>query len=73
LQFEGIRTVARRRHGRRKDFFQGVPLGHFSKIFQRGAQKWWICFFSLEIKKPTFFCWNFKDPEAHGCRYHYVL
>jgi len=25
-------------HGRRKDFFQGWPLGYFSKIFQGGGK-----------------------------------
>ena len=27
-------------HGRRKDFFQGGPVGDFPKIFSRGGQKW---------------------------------
>ena len=35
-------------------------LGDFSKLFLRGKQKWWNCFFPLEIKKTTFFGGIFK-------------
>jgi len=51
-------------HGRRKDFFQGGPLGHFSKIFLGGGKYGEICFFPLETKKTTFFGEIFKIQDA---------
>jgi len=41
-------------------FFQGEPLGFFSKIFLGGAKSGNICFFPLETKKTTFFAKIFK-------------
>jgi len=40
-------------------FFPGVD---FSKIFLRGCKSGQICFFPLETKKTTFFCWNLQHP-----------
>ena len=53
------------KHGRRKDFFQGGGhLGIFPKSFQGGAKSGEI-FLPLEIKKTTFFCWNFWNPDRY--------
>jgi len=50
-------------HGRRKDFFQGGGhQGIFTKFFQGGAKSGEICFYPIETKKPTIFCWNFQNP-----------
>ena len=38
-------------HGRRKDFFQGGPVVHFSKIFSRGGK---IGFYPSKLKKQPF-------------------
>jgi len=43
-----------------EDYFQGRPLGDFSKIFLGGAKSGKICFFLLETKKTTFFADIFK-------------
>ena len=43
-------------------FFPGGTTKRFSKIFPWGAKSGEICFFPLEIKKTTFFGWNFQNP-----------
>ena len=53
-------------HGRRKDFFQGGPVGDFPKIFSRGAKSGEIWFLPLEIEKTTFFANNFKIRGGQG-------
>ena len=71
--------------GRRKDFFQGGPVGDFPKIFSRGGQKWWVKFgfYPSKLKKQPFFANNFKiqggkgppllpPSDAHECR-NYML
>jgi len=55
-----------RRHGRRKDFFQGEPREDFSKIFLREAKIGEICFFPLETKKTTIFCWKNPGGPCHS-------
>jgi len=64
------------KHGRRNEFFQGGPLGDFSKFFSRGAKSGKICFFPLKTKKTTFFATNFKihggqvpTSDAHEYKY----
>ena len=47
-------------HGHRKDFFQGWPLGDFSKIFPGGTKSGEIWFLPLKIEKTTFFVEIFK-------------
>jgi len=53
-------------HGRRKDFFQGGPVGDFPKMFSRGARNCEICFLPLEIEKATFFANDFKIQGWQG-------
>jgi len=53
-------------HGRRKDFFQGEPVGDFPKIFPGGAKSGEIWFLLLEIEKTTFFANNFKIQGGQG-------
>ena len=65
-------------HGRRKDFFQGGPLGVFPKFFQ-GEPKVVKFVFPLEIKNKPFFAEIFKiqrglapprplsDAHENGC------
>ena len=48
-------------YGRQKDFPRGEQ-GDFYKLFLGGAKSGEICFFLLETKNTTFFCWNFQNP-----------
>jgi len=49
-------------HGRRKDFFQGEPLGDFPKFFQGGDKSDKTLFLLFEIAKNNLFCCNFQNP-----------
>jgi len=51
----------------------GGATRRFFQNFSMGAKSGEICFCPLEIKKTTFFCWNFQNPggpspssDAHG-------
>jgi len=53
-------------HGHRKGFFQGGPLGDFSKIFPGEAKSDEICFFPKRNYENNHFCWNFQNPGGKG-------
>jgi len=59
-------------HGRRKDFFQGGPLGHFSKIFLGGGNTVKFVFSHLKLRKQPFLVkfsksrMPFPPSGAHG-------
>jgi len=50
-----IRNETSHKHGRRKFFFQGQPLGDFPNISSGGGKSGEISFFPVQIEKTTFF------------------
>ena len=44
-------------------FSRGGTCGFFQNL-SMGAKSGEICFFPLETKKTTFFCWNFQNPRG---------
>ena len=55
------------RHGRRKNFFQGEPVGDFPKSFsKRGLKVVKFGFYPSKLKKQPFFANNFKIQGGQG-------
>jgi len=55
------------RHGRRKDFFQGVPVRNFLKNLSKGGPKVVkFGFYSSKLKKQPFFAKHFRIHGGQG-------